>query len=149
MINIFATPYIAEYCGNTRYIIKVDDDIYVNIFLLLSLITTQHSTRSRFFLGFVIIDGRILRYGQGDCMKHCLNDDLFPGIGYSGGSRTFRGIALADLGGVPGARPPTGPNSFIFAYNFNKKHPCQRSTSPQRIHVPLWEILDPPLDSTR
>ena len=39
--------------------------------------------------------------------------------------------ALADLGGVPGARPPpTGPNSFIFTYIFAKKHPRQRSTPP-------------------
>ena len=39
--------------------------------------------------------------------------------------------ALADPGaGVPGARPPTGPNSFIFAYIFAEKHPRQGSTPP-------------------
>ena len=31
---------------------------------------------------------------------------------------------------MPGAHPPMGPNSFIFAYIFAKKHLCQRSTSP-------------------
>ena len=33
-------------------------------------------------------------------------------------------------GGMPGTRPPMGPNSFIFAYIFAEKHPHQRSTSP-------------------
>ena len=41
-------------------------------------------------------------------------------------------ITLADLGGVPGARPPPpmGPNSFIFAYIFTEKCPRRRSTPP-------------------
>ena len=37
---------------------------------------------------------------------------------------------LADLGGVPGARPPMGPNSFVFTYILTQKCPCQRSTPP-------------------
>ena len=37
---------------------------------------------------------------------------------------------LADLGGVPGACPPTGPNSFVLAYIFAEKHLCQRFTPP-------------------
>ena len=57
-------------------------------------------------------------------------------------------ITLADLGGVPGARPPPpmGPNSFIFAYIFTKKCPRRRFTRPPNgCTPPLWEILDPPL----
>ena len=41
-----------------------------------------------------------------------------------------KNITLADLGGVPGARPPMGPNSFVFAYIFSKKHPCWRTMPP-------------------
>ena len=37
---------------------------------------------------------------------------------------------LADLGGVLGAHPPMGPNSFIFAYIFTEKHLCRRSMPP-------------------
>ena len=37
---------------------------------------------------------------------------------------------MADLEGMPGARPPTGPNYFVFAYIFTKKCPRQRSTPP-------------------
>ena len=33
-------------------------------------------------------------------------------------------------GGMPGACPPMGPNSFIFAYICTEKCPCQRSTPP-------------------
>ena len=43
---------------------------------------------------------------------------------------------LADPGG---RAPPTGSNSFVFAYVFAKKHPRRRLAPPQR------EILDPPL----
>ena len=42
--------------------------------------------------------------------------------------------------------PPMGPNSFVFAYIFTKKHPHQRSTTPLTGARPhLWEILDLPL----
>ena len=37
---------------------------------------------------------------------------------------------LADLGGVRRVRPPTGPNSFIFAYIFTEKGLRRRFTSP-------------------
>ena len=33
-------------------------------------------------------------------------------------------------GGVPGARPPMGPNSFVFTNIFTEKGPHQRSTPP-------------------
>ena len=48
---------------------------------------------------------------------------------------------MADLGGVPGARPPYGTNSFVFTHIFGEKCPHRRSTPPLR------EILDPPLVS--
>ena len=41
-------------------------------------------------------------------------------------------FAFASLGAVSGARPLPGPNSFIFAYIFTKKHPHRRSTPPPR-----------------
>ena len=46
--------------------------------------------------------------------------------------------------------PPMGPNSFIFANIFAKKHPRQGSMPlPHWVYAPhpppLWEILDPPL----
>ena len=45
-------------------------------------------------------------------------------------------FTLADLGGVPGARPPTGPNSFVFAH-FWQKAPTSKVHAPQRLHAPL------------
>ena len=53
-------------------------------------------------------------------------------------------LTLADLGGVPDA-PPTGPNSFVFAYIFIEKCLCWRPGCPP----PQREILDPPLFGTR
>ena len=51
---------------------------------------------------------------------------------------------LADPGGAAGTppHPPTGSNSFIFAYVFTEKCLRRRSAPPPR---PQWEILDPPL----
>ena len=57
--------------------------------------------------------------------------------------RSTRRCGNICIGGSRGAcrahAPPTGPNSFVFAYIFAKKCPCRRSTPPLR------EILDPPL----
>ena len=50
-----------------------------------------------------------------------------------------RPIPLADLGGRARRTPPMGPNSFIFANIFAKKHPHQRST-PLTGARPLREI---------
>ena len=41
-------------------------------------------------------------------------------------------------GGVPGARPPMGPNSFIFTYIFAKKCLCRRSTLPPNGSTPPY-----------
>ena len=38
--------------------------------------------------------------------------------------------ALADPGGAAGTCPPNRIQSFIFAYVFAKKHPCQRLAPP-------------------
>ena len=42
-------------------------------------------------------------------------------------------------GVLPVHAPPTGSNSFIFAYIFAKKHACQRSAHPQWVSTPLME----------
>ena len=53
-------------------------------------------------------------------------------------------LAITDLANIGGSRgcvwctPPMGPNSFIFAYIFTKKCPCQRSTTPlMGAHPPM------------
>ena len=47
-----------------------------------------------------------------------------------------QGIGGSREGGVPGARPPMGPNSFVFAYIFTKKCPRRRSTPPLTVARP-------------
>ena len=58
-----------------------------------------------------------------------------------------KNYALADLGEVCLVHaPPMGPISFIFAYIFTKKCPCQRSMPPlMGACPPLREIVDSPL----
>ena len=42
-------------------------------------------------------------------------------------------------GGIPGMHPPTGSNSFIFAYVFTKKHTCQQLVPLQQVGAPLMK----------
>ena len=59
---------------------------------------------------------------------------------------TMYSCVIGESRGVPPARPPpTGSNSFIFAYVFAKKCPHRRSAPPYGSVPPQWEILDPPL----
>ena len=60
------------------------------------------------------------------------------GVGLCGCDRCVP-LSLADLHTkFSGARPLTGPNSFVFTHIFTEKHPCQRSTPPppKRVHAP-------------
>ena len=50
---------------------------------------------------------------------NCPGTDIYCAIKLIGGSR-----------GVPGVRPSTEPNSFIFVYIFAEKHPRRRSIPP-------------------
>ena len=50
--------------------------------------------------------------------------------------------ALADLGGVPGTRPPMGPNSF--SHTFSSKSAIVGGRAPTHPPTPTWN-LDPPL----
>ncbi|XP_064608346.1 beta-1,3-galactosyltransferase 1-like [Liolophura sinensis] len=44
---IMVTRWIAEYCAHARYVIKADDDIFVNIFLFVEKITSTMSSRPK------------------------------------------------------------------------------------------------------
>ena len=48
------------------------------------------------------------------------------------------GIALVDLGGVSGARPPKGLDSFVSTYTIFKMQPPRDSTPPHKVHAPPY-----------
>ena len=52
---------------------------------------------------------------------------------------------LADLGGVPGARPALWDPILSFLHTFLSKSAHIGGPRPQWVHAPLREILDPPL----
>ena len=63
-------------------------------------------------------------------------------------SLIYQLLALADLGGVPGARPHYGTKFFHFHTHFCQKAPTSEVHAPlNRSTPPLQEILDPPLSS--
>ena len=43
---------------------------------------------------------------------------------------------LADLGGVPSAHPPKGPDSFVLTYKIFETLPPQESMPPYEVHAP-------------
>ena len=56
------------------------------------------------------------------------NIAILKPLQYMSINKSYIQNALADLGGMPGAHPPMGPNSFIFAHIFTEKHLHWRST---------------------
>ena len=87
-------------------------------------IKTNWYTICSYIIDHVKVLLHVCNTSYGVIMYHILN--LY--VNCSGESRGHR--SLADLGGVSGAHPPMGPNSFIFAYIFTEKHPHRRSTPP-------------------
>ena len=53
--------------------------------------------------------------------------------------------ASEDLGGACQVHTPYGTQFFHFRIHFQRKVPVSGVHAPQRVHAPIWEILDPPL----
>ena len=75
---IGALNWLSIYCHNTDYVFKVDDDTYVNIFLLIKLLTKKYRRQRRFILclHWAKESARILR-DPASCGKWCVSPDEF------------------------------------------------------------------------
>jgi hypothetical protein len=81
---IFGLKWISQYCNKMQYIIKVDDDAFVNIFEIRNLIQ-QHSLKKNFIMCAVLDFSLIYRWKQNKeeyCkqIKVCIDDDILPGL---------------------------------------------------------------------
>ena len=81
---IFGLKWISQYCNKVPYIIKVDDDAFVNIFEIQNLIQ-QHSQKKNFIMCAVLDYSSIYRWKQNNNLycqqiKVCVDDDFLPGL---------------------------------------------------------------------
>ena len=81
---IFGLKWISQYCNRVPYIIKVDDDAFVNIFEIQNLIH-QHSEKKNFIMCAVLDNSLIYRWKRNSnsyCqqIKVCVDDDVLPGL---------------------------------------------------------------------
>ena len=80
---IFGLKWISKYCNKAPFIIKIDDDAFVNIFEILNLIE-PHSKKSNFMMCAVLDNNFIFRWKHHSkeyCkqIKVCVDDGILPG----------------------------------------------------------------------
>ena len=86
--GVAALQWIAQHCDHAKYIMKTDDDVFVNMFALLKHLSDiyHHGYRLRVIAGLVFWRMHVLRDGQWGIPVEDLPDDLYPpycsGMGY-------------------------------------------------------------------
>ena len=75
--SIAALRWVTYHCPNVSYVIKADDDVYVNIFKLIHTINTSYINESRVFLCAAHYKAKIRRQSE-DCQKFCVPNHILP-----------------------------------------------------------------------
>ena len=101
--SIMALKWISTYCSNAKYVIKADDDAFVNIFELTSLINRRPYRMDKSIVCNYWSDSTmpILR-NTNSCAKWCVEPSDFPGdVAFpaycAGASYTMSGDIIGDL----------------------------------------------------
>jgi beta-1,3-galactosyltransferase 1 len=78
--GVAALKWITTYCNQTSYIMKTDDDIFVNMFALLKHLKDLyiHNYRNRLIMCLVWWRMHVLREGKWGIPKEQLPDELYP-----------------------------------------------------------------------
>jgi len=78
--GVAALKWITTYCSNAVYIMKCDDDVFVNMFALLKHLNDLyvHNFRRRLIICLVWHRMHVLRQGKWGIPKDELPDDLYP-----------------------------------------------------------------------
>merc|ERR1712050_321722 len=98
MKSLLVLRYAKEYCQQAQYIIKIDDDMFLNIPLLLESLDEHYQKHEKFFLCHVVKQNPIFR-----STLYNIHVDLkeIPGRVYPdhcfGGSYAFTGASVEPL----------------------------------------------------
>ncbi len=76
---IAAFKWFTVYCSNVKYLLKVDDDIYVNIFRLMTLITQFDKHERFFYCALWLANSMPILRNPKHCAKWCAPSDFLPG----------------------------------------------------------------------
>ncbi|KAK6183917.1 hypothetical protein SNE40_002327 [Patella caerulea] len=79
--GVLALRWVSEYCNNSRIIVKVDDDIFMNPFLLLQNILPKYENKKRFILCRSRRPGTAFIF-RGKWQKWSVHKDEFKGYGF-------------------------------------------------------------------
>ncbi|XP_041371098.1 beta-1,3-galactosyltransferase 5-like isoform X1 [Gigantopelta aegis] len=78
MKSISLLQWASMYCKSAKYVLKVDDDVYTNIKILLSLVATHNSTE-KFMMGLLRKNVDVLRnQTRGTAQKWVLSYEEYP-----------------------------------------------------------------------
>jgi len=86
--GIAALRWISTHCSRASYVLKTDDDMFVNMFALIKHLKDLHSAgyRRRLLMCYVWWKMHVLREGQWGIPKEVMPEDLYPvycsGMGY-------------------------------------------------------------------
>jgi len=76
--GVMALQWISEFCSNVPFVIKADDDAFVNIFEFLKLANSVRNISQTIICGLRMGNMPIIRDPK-VCMKWCVKEDEFPG----------------------------------------------------------------------
>ena len=97
--------WVTHFCPNVKYIIKSNEDIYFNIFRLITLLETEYINHSRFFL-CLLCNGTTPIFKNThvaeNCMEWCVPTNVLPGQRFfppycSGSAYVFTADIAAEL----------------------------------------------------
>ena len=82
--GIAALKWISTHCSHTKYVIKADDDAFINIFIARDLLFNKYRDKTRLIMCLVWENMHILRPKavRDPCFKWCINDGVLPGKKY-------------------------------------------------------------------
>ncbi|KAK3607174.1 hypothetical protein CHS0354_007089 [Potamilus streckersoni] len=72
--GIHGYRWIVKYCEKVQFILKIDDDVFVNIFLVIRELLPKYQEGQRLIVCRFITEADIDRYG-----KYAVDPDYFPG----------------------------------------------------------------------
>ena len=102
--GIGAMKWVSEFCPHVKYVIKADDDIFVDMFSFIDLLLSIDAKENdKYLVCSVNYSMDILRYRKNEkCKKWCISDDIFPGQAFyptycSGAFYTFSRNVVEDI----------------------------------------------------
>ena len=98
--SIALVHWVKTYCGSAEYILKIDDDVYVNTKILVSFLQTKNATEKH-MIGLLRKDIKVIRHQPKKHMKWVMSYEEYPNDTYPlyllGAAYVISGSAVSAL----------------------------------------------------